>query len=130
MTRLRARAEHDLGHTLEAEFSIPVSLIAPDGQLYATDAMGKELVGRVVWSQPRTNLDTGDVAILHDPMVTLRRSSLSRVPLTGEHWLVLLPDGPAATSPTVKWLLDASRAVEGNESLGTVRLSLTQVAQA
>lgn len=123
MTNLRALAEADLGSTLEGEFGIPVTLIAPDGSR-------QSVRGRVLWNQVRTNLDTGEVATVPDPSVELRRSSLSRVPESGENWAVIIPEGPTEDAAKVTCLLDRSRAVAGGKSLGFVQLPLVYAAQA
>ncbi|MBU1080910.1 MAG: hypothetical protein KKB59_10530 [Spirochaetes bacterium] len=130
MTNVRALAERDLGHTLEREMGIAVALIAPDGLKISTTNDGRPLVGRVLWSQPRTNTESGEVVIVPDPVVELRRSSLSRVPLTGEHWSVIIPSGPTAGAPLEIYMLDASRSLEGGRNLGVIKLPLQRVKQA
>ncbi len=129
MINVRALAEQDLGQTLEGEFRIAVSLIAPDGLKINTTVDGKPLGGRVLWGQPRTNLETGEVVIVSDPVVILRRSSLSRVPLTGEAWSVIIPSGPMTGAPLGLYMLDRSRSLEGGRSLGTIKLPLVRVDQ-
>jgi hypothetical protein len=129
VTNVRALAESDLGHTLEREMGIAVVLIAPDGLKIDTTNDDRPLVGRVLWSQPRTNLESGEVAIVPDPVVELRRSSLSRVPATGERWSVLIPSGPITGAPVELYMLDRSRSVEGGRSLGVIKLPLVRVKQ-
>jgi len=122
MKDLRALAEADLGSTLEGEFGTSVTLIAPDGSKQTAR-------GRVLWNQARTNLDTGEVATVPDPVVELRRSSLSRVPETGENWAVVIPEGPRADAASRTCLLDRSRSIEGGKSLGFIKLPLSFAGQ-
>jgi len=127
---VRALAETDLAHTLEGEFRIPVVLIDPTGLKIDKTKNGLSLGGRVLLSQPRTNMDTGEVVIVPDPVVELRRSSLSRVPVIGEKWGVIIPDSPRADAVLETYVLDPSRTVSGGESLGVIKLPLVKATQA
>jgi hypothetical protein len=134
MENLRTLAEKDLRDTLEGEFGLPVVLIVGDGASsarYDKTTDGRPLVGQVLWSQPTINPDTGEKIAIYAPVVTLRRSSLPRVPKSGEDWIVLLPEGPADTGvPSVAYRMDPAYAVEGGKSLGKVRIPLVAAKQA
>jgi hypothetical protein len=129
MTNVRAMVTNDLASTLEGEFGLPISLIGPDGQIYSKDKNGNPLKARIVWGTVRPNLQTGELTSIKDPIITIRRASLSRVPVSGETWCVMLPANTLSEVPSVVFYLDKGRAVEGDDSLGTVRLYLSKVAQ-
>jgi hypothetical protein len=121
--------ERDLGDTIEGEFGVPVTLISPDGETVNTTADGRPLLGKVRWSQPEVNPETGVAVAVPNPVVTLRRSSLSRVPATGENWGVIIPSGPRPGAEPAAYTLDADYAIEGGQTLGKVRLPLVKTKQ-
>lgn len=112
---LRDLAEQDLAVTLEGDWSTPVALVAPDGAEYT------DLKGQVLYDLVRMNPENGERTVCRNPIVSLRRSSLPRIPVAGETWLVTLSDGQYVISPT--------RPPEGGESLGFIRLYLQAVEQ-
>ena len=69
------------------------------------------------------------VVVVHEPLVTLRRSSLTRVPAAGERWEVKFPISPVAGAAVVSFMLSAARAPEGGETLGIIRLYVQKVSQ-
>lgn len=118
----RAIVERHLAVTLEGRWSLPVNLIDPDG--VRTDG----LRGQVLYDIRRMNPETGEGVTVNVPVVTLRRSSLTRLPLPGETWLVEIPE--SVTDPTtVQFLLSSDRPPEGGKSIGFIRLYLQQVEQ-
>jgi hypothetical protein len=119
--------ESDLGDTIEGEFGVPVKLITPDGKTVDTTVDDRPLTGKVRWTQPEVNPETGVAVAVPNPVVTLRRSSLSRVPATGEAWGVIIPSGPRPDAPPEHFVLDGAYAVEGGRTLGKVRLPLVAV---
>lgn len=129
MTNLRAVISDDLVQTLEGEYGLPVSLIGPDGQIYSKDKNGNPLKARIVWGTTRPNLQTGELTKINEPVASLRKASLSRVPKSTETWVVMITDGPQGETASVAWYLDKGRAVDGDDSIGIVRLYLTKVAQ-
>jgi hypothetical protein len=121
---VRALAEQDLAQVLEGEFSVPCVLITPEGEKIDTDTDGNPLRCRALWSQVRTNSAGGSYTV-PDPLVELRRSSLSRVPEEGENWAVIIPSGPEAGAPLETFLLDPlSRPLGGGRNLGAIKLPL------
>ena len=126
---LRALAEKDLSQTVEGDFGTPVILVDPDGEHITETIEGDTLKGRVLWTRKETNLDTGEPVMVPSPLVTLRESSLSRVPKTGEKWLVKIPSGPRPGSPIVEYLIDFASVVEEGRNLGTINLPLIMVEQ-
>lgn len=127
MINLRALAEKDLSQTIEAEFSIPVVLISPQGERITETKYGKPLAGRVLYERKEVSPDTGEPVVVPAPIVTLRESSLTVIPKTGEKWFVQIPSGPRLDSPMSNYLVDVSAAVEIGRSLGVINLPLVLI---
>jgi hypothetical protein len=119
--------EGDLGDTIEGEFGVPVTLRSPDGQTIDKTVDGRPLVGKIRWTQPEVNPETGTAVAVPNPVVTLRRSSLAREPKTGEAWEITIPAGPRAGAEKAHFVLDSACAVEGGRTLGKIRLPLVAV---
>lgn len=111
---LRAQIEADLAITVEGDFALPVSLIAPDGAIY-------EVTGDV-----RYNSIDKDGMLTGNPSVVLRISSLDRVPIAGENWAVRIPQNPGSEVLTT-YLLD--KAPQHCRSIGFIKLYLTTAVQ-
>jgi hypothetical protein len=125
---LRALAARDLETTIEGEFGSPVTLTDPDGKIVSETADGRPLTGRVLYTRTENNAD-GEPVSVKKPSVLLRWSSLSRHPKTGEVWGIEIPAGP--DTPHKKMcLLDKNYAVEGSNSIGTIRLALVWAEEA
>lgn len=125
---LRAEIEADLVDTLEGDFGLPVELISPDGVRYTTSANDptQTLVGQILYDSVSQDAD-GNTMIDARPVVTLRRSSLARIPLDGERWSVRIPVDPTAGATIGTFLLE--RAPEGGRSIGFIRLYLRAAEQ-
>lgn len=112
--------EEDLGTVLESDFGAPVVLVDPEGNVIDTSVHGGKLYGRVqydyVAEQP-----SGERVIVKQPMVILRKSSLSRVPQAGENWAIRIPTSPGGSEMTT-FKLGATRAPEEADTIGFVRL--------
>ncbi len=119
---LRAQAELDLAETLEdpSDFGLPVILTGPDGTVYPS------VYGRVVYDTVVQD-ENGIGVIDNNPLVTLRRSSLVRVPLADEKWAIEIPTGPEALAPTAKFMLES--APQDGKSLGYIHLHLRRAEQ-
>jgi hypothetical protein len=129
---LRQRAEQDLGKTLEGEFSLPVVLIGPDGITYDTsENTGDPLTGQIIYDTLIDNPQniSGEQIVVSKPVVSLRRSSLARVPLAGEKWIVQIPVDPTAGAPVGNFQFNPTRPPEGGRTLGFIRLYLTRLVQ-
>lgn len=120
---LRERTERDLARTLEGRWSLPVNLVNPDG--VRTDG----LRGQILYDIVRMNPETGEMVTVSTPVVTLRRSSLARIPIAGERWLVEIPATPEETGALVPYIISADRPPEGGASIGFIRIYLQQVEQ-
>jgi hypothetical protein len=119
---LREQVEADLAASLENpdDFGLPVVLISPDGEV-------QELYGQIVYDTKRFDPETGMDIVIHQPVVTLRRSSLARVPQAREKWAVRIPELPSLTAAKTTHAIE--RAPEGGKSIGFIRLYLTKAVQ-
>lgn len=128
MINLRQQAEHDLSYSLEGEFKIDVTLIGPDGieQVYKKGTTEK-LGGQVLYFTRRENPITGEVVVVNQPVLSLRISSLNRVPRQGETWYVKMPTSPVAGAPLERFVQSADRAMESGTDIGFLRMYLQRV---
>jgi len=126
---LREQIEIDLADTLEGEFWLPIELIDPDGnkQVYKKDSTTDLLGGQVLYDIRDTDPETGMPIIVHKPVVTLRITSLDRIPVSGERWGVAIPSAPNPSAPKVMFVLE--QATEDGRSIGFIRLYLTRTEQ-
>jgi hypothetical protein len=125
---LRAEIEMDLEETLEGDFGLPVVLTSPLGVRYSKSANAptSDLMGQVLYDTTVED-ENGAQVVDHKPVVTLRRTSLTRVPISGEKWAVEIPIGPTATATRETFMLE--RAAEDGSSIGIVRLYLRKAEQ-
>jgi len=125
---LRVLSESQLGISLEGVWGLPVSLMAPDGTIINTSQNdGLPLVGQILYDTIKINPETGDQIIVNNPVVTLRRSSLSRVPKGGERWLVSIPVRPDPLAEKAQFVTESPP--QGGASLGYIKLYLRKVQQ-
>ena len=128
---LRLQVEQDLQTTLEGDFSLPVILIDPDGETYDKSANEplEDLTGQIMFDTIIQNPETGPEIIDNKPVVTLRRSSLTRIPSDTDYakWFVKIPESVLSGAPLRT--LNISRAPEGGRSHGFIRLYLGQAEQ-
>ena len=113
---LRAVVEADLAHSLEGEWGMSVTLIDPDGEIY------EGLKGQVLNFTQQENPETGEVVVVNKPVITLRISSLTRVPLPGEKWIITYPVNPVPGAATKNGLFSATRAPEDGSDIGFMRM--------
>lgn len=121
---IRELIEADLADTLEnsADFGLPVILLDPDGAEHGP------YYGQILYDTRVTD-EAGIETIMHDPVVTLRRSSLARIPLATEknEWAVKIPTTPSLTASTETFIL--GHPSEDGGSIGFIRLYLTKTVQ-
>ena len=122
MGGLREKIEADLETTLEGDFGLPVTLKSPDG-------VEDTLMGQVLYDYVKENPDTGGEMVVNKPVVTLRISSLLRVPVNGEKWFIKIPGAPSETAPLVEYMFDGDHPIEGGKSIGFIRLYLRKIEQ-
>lgn len=131
MGDLRELIEGDLKETLEGDFGLPVILIAPDGTIQDKSANDptEDLMGQILYDSLIHDPNTGLDIVVHKPVVSLRRSSLTTVPdaTPGQNWAVRIPLEPSVSAPKVTFRI--GRVTEGGDSIGFVRLYLERIEQ-
>jgi hypothetical protein len=125
---LRQKAEEDLSKTLEGDFGLPVILVDPAGTEITENVDETTLKGQILYSTTRIDL-TGEPVIVNNPVVSLRRSSLSRVPAPGEKWFVRIPIDPTEGATIEDFIIDPDRSPEGGRDIGFIRLYLRRAVQ-
>lgn len=123
MINLRQQTEKDLGFSLEGAWSLPVVLIDPDGveQTKSKNNPLNDLSGQILYDHRIVDSDTGMEHTVNTPVVTLRISSLDRVPQDGEKWGMKFPLVPDPSAPKTTFIL-IGRPPEGGPSIGFIRL--------
>lgn len=116
MINLRAISEQALATTLEGVWGADVVLIGPDG-------VKQNLRGQVVHEVVETNPATGATIRVLKSALTLRRSSLSPVPIDGEAWAATVPLDPTTDSATQSMSWDQAR--KGSRTIGMITMYLT-----
>jgi hypothetical protein len=127
---LREQVEADLSDTLEDsdDWGLPVILISPDGveQSKSANDPTADLTGQILYDTTVIDPETGLQMIVSIPVVTLRRSSLNRIPVAGEKWIVQVPETPDASAAKVDHML---QRIESGKAIGFVRLYLNRAEQ-
>lgn len=129
---LRADIELDLAETLEDldDFGLPVELVTPDNvtQTYSANDPTKLLSGQIIYDTFVDVPETGARVTIHKPVVTLRRSSLVRVPVNEESgWLVRIPSTPRQGASIITYTIE--EATEDGNAIGFIRLYLVRIRQ-
>jgi len=127
---LRELVETDLDTTLEGEWGLPVTLISPDGEIQTLKkGTTDRLTGQVLYDTVQQNPETGEIIMVDNPIVSLRRTSLDRIPEDGEKWVVQIPTTPSTTAALEDFVLSPTKAHGGGGSIGYIKLYLTRVNQ-
>ncbi len=131
MENLRAAIESDLAESLEGEWKVPVELTSPDGetQIYMKTSAITLLGGQVLYFSKRENPITGEVEVVNQPVVTLRISSLIRVPKNGEKWFIKMPTSPRRDAELESFVFTATRPVEHGTDIGFIRIYPQRIEQ-
>jgi hypothetical protein len=126
---LRVLVESDLGDTLEGDWGLPVELIDPDGVVYKKSQNNptEDLSGQILYDTVTRDPEDGAEVIVHKPVVTLRLSSLVRVPKDDEKSIVKIPIIPNPIAPKVAFSLE--RPSEEGAAIGFIRLYLMATQQ-
>jgi hypothetical protein len=124
MENLREAIEHDLYDALEREWKMPVEITSPSGetQRYSLNNPSELLGGQVFYFSRRENPETGEPIVINQPVVSLRISSLIRVPKAGEKWFIRMPISPARNAPKVDFCFTSDRAPEHGTDIGFMRI--------
>ena len=127
---VRQLAERDLAVTLTGDdYGVPVKIIGPDGLDYSTDTLGQPVRGRLVYDHAEVN-ELGLTVVIENPCLTLRVSTLRRVPVAGERWEFKVPLAITDFTGLVSLFLDNDRPPVGGRSLGIRRYNLIAGTQA
>ena len=121
---LRQRAIIDMKTQNLKNWSMPITLIDPDGIKYDTDNETGEILraAQILYGYKVENPDTGVPMTVKEPIVVIVLSSLSRVPQPGERWIINIPLSPLNPDILSPYMITADRPPEGGESLGFVRI--------
>ena len=128
MGGLRAVIEKDLAHTLEGDYGMHVEMIDPDGVDRSLNTLGQPVMGRFIYDHAELSPD-GMTVIVHAPVLTLRASTLTRIPQSGEHWIFRCPITVYNQAVLITFLLDPDRPIYDGKSLGILRIYLTTPTQ-
>ena len=120
---LRERIERDLGRTLEGRFSLPINAVDPLG------VRTEGIRAQVLYDTVRVNPDTGEDMVVEAPVITVRRSTLPRIPAPGENWYFEIPITPSETADKTPYMMSLVRPPEGGRSIGFIRIYLQEVEQ-
>lgn len=131
MENLRAAIESDLKESLESEWKIAVELTSPDGQVqrYSMNDPSELLGGQVLYFSKREDPETGETIVVNQPVVTLRISSLIRVPQSGENWYIKMPVSPVAGAAKEQFVFTPTRSIEHGTDIGFMRIYPQRVEQ-
>lgn len=119
---LREAIEADLEESLEGEWGLPVILIGPEDS-----GETQEVKGQILYDTVEENPETGGTVMIHNPVVTIRRSSLNPVPEPGDRWAVRIPIEPREDAPKRTFVLD--HPSQEGASIGFIRLYLGVIQQ-
>lgn len=124
MENLRAKLESDLKDCLEGEWKAEVELTNPDGetQIYSKNNPTEKLGGQVLYFTRRLDPATGEAVVVNQPCVTLRITSLDRVPASGEKWFIKMPIAPQAGAAKQSFVFTPTRAIEHGIDNGFIRI--------
>jgi len=123
-------SDYTVGSVSERKIFLEESIFdEPSGEIIKILNISMPLNGQVLYDTLEQNPDTGADMIMHKPVVTLRRSSLVRIPEQTERntWLVSIPKAPSTNAEMQPYIMGYPS--EGGNSLGFIRLYLTKPLQ-
>lgn len=123
MGNLRVEAEADLGEILETEFGQTIKFTDPDGNYF-------EVQGRFDEYPQRENPDTGaGFVIVAIASVSVRASSMARIPKPAENWFIQAQRIPTETAPFESFMMTPDQAPEDATRLGWQTIFLQKAEQ-
>ena len=87
------------------------------------------LTGKVLYTTTKIDPNTGEEIVVNKPVITLRRSSLERIPQDGENWHVKAPRDPSLTADLQDYVFTPNSASQGGRSIGFIRLYPSKAVQ-
>ncbi len=123
MENLRAQIEADLHDSIEGEFGIAIEITSPDGvtQIYSKNNPDELLKAQVLYFSKSTDPETGEAVIVNQPVVSIRISSLNRVPGSEEKWFIKMPTSPEESAEKENFVFTPTRAPEHGTDIGFIR---------
>ena len=118
---LRELSEEFLEVSLEGDFALPIEITTPDGAVQTVQA-------QVLYDRTGEDPQTGETIYVTEPVVVVRRSSLSPVPDPGDKLVIRIPERPDATADLETYFC-YDQSFRGGRSLGLVRFYLTRTEQ-
>ena len=128
---LRTRAITDVKTQNLKNWALKIELQDPDGNTYIKDNdTGEDLKAlQILYDRRVENPDTGEIIIVHEPVITIARSSLSRIPIPGETWSVKFPLDPTDENTLSNYVFNPDRSIAGGSSLGFFRIYPVKLVQ-
>lgn len=113
------------------KFKTECVLIGPEstGTRYETDVNGDQLVCQLLSGRTTLSPDSGEEMVVFEPVAIFHRSSLQRIPVDGETWVLIAALDPELPDVKTTMSQDTSKSIEGGRSLGVIRLYMSQVKQ-
>lgn len=124
MSNLRQLAVKDIKSQNLKDWSLPVIIIDPNGNIQDTDnETGKPLKAvQILYDYLKVNPSTGMETLVNEPVIVMMRNSLSRIPLPGENWQIKFPLDPEKPyTLSEDYFLSGDKSPEGGQSLGFIR---------
>lgn len=128
---LRELAVKDVKSLNTKDWGLPIELCSPDGTWYTTDAeTGEQLKAiQILYDYRKLNPETGEEVTVHEPIVVIAKAALTRIPISGENWIIKIPTTPSETAQLETRVINKARATEGGASLGYIRMYPGKVVQ-
>lgn len=124
MENLRAQIESDLHDSIEGEFGIPIQLTNPDGdtQIYSKNNPEELLKAQVLYTSRSVDPVTGETIIINQPCVSIRVSSLDRVPADNEKWFIKMPVSPDEGAELLNFIFTTTKTREHGFDIGFIKI--------
>lgn len=128
---LRYLAANDVRELNNRDWGQPIKLTDPDGIRYETDNVTGDTLkaAQILYDYRKIDPNTGEEITVHEPIVTISKKSLARVPEPGERWYIEMQVAPDEDSALESRVISEIRAPEGGGSLGFIRLYPGKVKQ-
>lgn len=124
MINLREQTELDLYESMEREWKMPVEIIFADGkkQTHSLNNPSELLGGQVLYFSRSENPVTGEPIVVNTPVISLRISSLIKIPEPGEKCFIRCPISPKKDAPWVSFVFTTDKAPEDGTDIGFIRI--------